>query len=141
MRKLLIIISAIVLMLCSCTKEQETTYTFTTEGSIIGQIVGLFKGSGYSNATCNVIIFEYYGEQRVASQTIKEVEDGKEYTFVATPKTEFITVRIDIKVGGHKTRPDDTITDYIANVFYLSDGEDTKVILSEDTLTSDYEPK
>ena len=141
MRKLLIAISTALLMLCSCTKEQETTYTFTTEENTIAEVIKLFKEYGYNGTHCDVIIFEYYGEQRVASQTIDNVSDHREYTFVATPRTEYVTVRIDVNVEGHHTKPDQTISDYIANVFYLTTGEDTKIVFSSDTLVSDYEPK
>lgn len=141
MRKLIVALVSIMLMLCSCTKEQQTTYTFATEDSAVAQVESLFKSHGYTDTHCDILIFEYYGEQRVASQVIKNVSDNRDYTFVATPRTEYVTVRIDVNVEGHNSKPDDLISDYIANVFYLTKGEDTKILFSTETLVSDYEPR
>lgn len=141
MRRLLIEISAIMLMLCSCAKEQETTYTLATEERIIEQIIGTYKDGGYGESDCDIIFVEYFGEQRVATQVIVEVSDDKEYTFVATPRTEFVTVRIDVNAKGHRAKEDFTKTVYIANVFYLTKEQDTRIVVNTKTITSNYEPK
>ena len=141
MRRILIVISAIMLMLCSCTKEQETTYTLVTEEGIIEQIIDMYKDGGYSESDCDIILLEYYEGQRVATQAIPKVSDYKEYTFVATPRTEFVTVRIDVNAKGHRSKEDFSKTVYIANVFYLAKEEDTRIVVNSNTYTSKYEPK
>lgn len=141
MRRIVLLFFPILMFLTACTKEQETTYTFKTEGKPIAQILSLFNAYGYVDSYMEIYIFEYYGDQRVGSNVIKEVRDDIEYTFVASPKAEYLTVRVELLARGHATKPNDWITDYIANAFYLTPNSDTDVVFSTETLVSDTEPK
>lgn len=141
MRRIVLSVFSILMFLTACTKEQETTYTFKTEGRPITQILNLFKSYGYVDSYIEIYIFEYYGDQRVGSNVIKDARDDREYTFVASPKAEYLTVRVELLARGHASKPNDWITDYIANAFYLIPNSDTEVVFSTETLVSDKEPK
>lgn len=133
------------IMLVGCTKdpipkEPETTYTLEFQDNLLQESRKLAEEYGFRYVTFDLIFSEYYQGQRVATNLAKDVSDNFLYTYKATSKTEYVTVRFDIKMSGHYSREDSKITMYIANVFYLEKGKDTKIWFSTNTLTSSTEP-
>lgn len=138
-----IILLFLLTMFCACTKESDgpkTTYTFVSTEGIINDLVSLGKQYGYSVSYADVIIAEYYGEKTIHFNTIDRVQEGQEYTFEANNKTEYITVRIDVNYTNNINADDLKVTKYIANVFYLKAGEDTKIEFKGDTMMQNQEP-
>lgn len=141
MRRVLFVFAAIV-MLWGCSKETtKTTYTFIAKDGILEKSIELGYDAGFRNAEISVYISEYFQGQRVKNELIEDPKDGIEYTFEASPKAEYITVRIDMEYSGHWKGDDLSITNYIANVFYLTLNEDTRIEFAEKTLVQRIEPK
>lgn len=139
--KKIVLLMLSVLMLAACAKEQtKTTYTVVAIEDMIQKMENLPLSYGYDWANVDVVIAEYFQGQRVQTHIFENVEDGIEYTKEASFKAEYITVRIDLEFGGHSKLEDNIVSSYIANVFYLNIGSDTRIEFSESTLTQEIEP-
>lgn len=144
MRKLAIIIAAIAVLVGCQEKDiaqSKTTYTFISTDDIVDEFKDLAYEYGYVWAEMDVVFSEYYQGQRVHVQHEENIIAEHPYIYEASPKTEYITVRIDIRFGGHAYKDDDKFSSYIANVFYLNIGEDTKIEFSKSTMSSKSEPR
>lgn len=128
MKKLLLLI-ALATILCGCEKTSKTFYSFSTSNSL-RELAGDMK--------IDVQINEYFGDDRVKINVIKDCIWEKEYKFAAEEYSEKIKIYVIIEtvIDGFKF----TIKQWIANVIYLEEGKTTEIILNENTLLSNHEP-
>lgn len=141
MRKLVLAFVSAFVVLCACSKEDMTTYTFYTGDEMISQLSDAAQSHGYTRVECDIVIAEYYQGQPVGNNLIRNVQDGEKYKFHASSKAEYVTVRLDSYASGHENRKDSEITMYIGNVIYLEIGRNTDIVLNENTLCQTSEPK
>ena len=135
MKKTLLLLFVLTLF-CGCTKETDaskTTYTFVATEGIIDELLSIGNEYGYLVSYADVTIAEYFGEKTIHFNKIKRVKENQEYTFEANTKTEYITVRIDINYTNKINAGDIEFTKYIANVFYLKNGEDIELLQNKDS--------
>lgn len=144
MKKIAIIL-AVIAALFGCQEksieQSKTTYTFISTDNVFNELKDLAYDNGYGWAEIDLVFSEYYQGQRVHMQSENDVMSGRKYTYEASQKAEYITVRIDLRFGGHSYKDDDRFISYIANVFYLNIGEDTKIEFTKSTMSSGSEPK
>jgi hypothetical protein len=142
MKKVLLYIMTLVLAIgCQSIDNNKTTYTFVCTDGTIEDIVASGWEMGYSSIDVQVLVSEYFQGQRVATNLITDVVSGREYTREANMKTEYITIRVDVDFSGSSKYEDLEFDRYIANVFYLNIGEDTRIEFNGNTIVSQTEPK
>lgn len=144
--KRLLIILAVILPLVSCSKmekerKKDTTYSFVVQGGLFNKLNEIASDNGYMLVTMDVIFSEYYDGHRIYTHKINEVFEGTIYQFNPQTNAEYVTVRYDIKLSNNQWAKDKKMSSYIANVFYLKEGQNVAIYLDENTLVSDIEPK
>lgn len=144
MKKVLMLFMAIVLF-AGCQKEPDsgdTTYTLRFMDGILYDLYDLGSSNDYMAVDIKMVFAEYYQGQRVAALSENVSKSRDEIKIKANHKTEYITVRLDVKYYDHYYGDDDFKKSlYIANVFYLEKGKDNLIELGHDTLTTEKEPK
>ena len=145
MKRFVFLLAFAMAIVMGCTKESttaepKTTYTFVAEGGVIAMTQEPMLTNNYYNVAVDVVFSEYGEGHRIAYQTINGAVDGQKYTFEANSKTEYVTVRIDVK-GDHKTYDSIDYKRYFGNVFFLEKGRDTKITFDKGTMVSSKEPQ
>lgn len=140
MKRLAIIFGALVVALSSCTKEDLTTYSLYSEDGLFATITDELYSNNYYNVETEIIFSEYGEGHRLSYQTIEDVVDGKEYFLVANPRTEYVTVRIEV-TADHSAYGSFEFIRYLGNVIFLEQGENTKITINGSTRVTQTEPK
>ncbi len=145
MKKITILLLAI-LPLLGCKKqdpeqkeEGDTTYSLEIDTQLYKSIQELVLDEGYTDVQLDLVFNEYYNKQRVQINSVRDISDAYVYSFTATERTEYITVRLDVECIKYGTKKN-TITLYIANVIYLNKGSNTMINFNPSTYTSSSEP-
>lgn len=140
MKRLAIILGALIVALSSCTKENLTTYSFYSEDGTMAMLTDQLYSSGYYGVETEIIFAEYGEGHRLSYQTIRDVVDGKEYFFDANARTEYVTVRIEI-TADHSKYGNFEFIRYLGYVVFLEQGKNTKITFNGESRVTQTEPK
>jgi hypothetical protein len=142
MRKLILIISAImVVTLASCEKissKKATSYTLIEKTGGYDMLVN--GAPAGTEVEYTYFINEYSNDGiRVAMNAVDKPIVGKKYNFVAQEETRYVTVKwqYSLTLGSKEVSE----VRYITNAFMLKEGEDTEIIISNETYFQKTEPK
>lgn len=138
MKKFLILLSALTAVL-SCTKgamPNEATYTIRHETNIERHIIE--ELGVMADVSIEFSVNEYYGSQRIGNTGFFSLGKGAFKTFTANERAEYITVllQVTVKYDGRTS----VEKRYVANAFYLEKGQNTMVVVDDNTSVSSREP-
>ena len=141
MKRLIFATIVAISLLAGCGKEETETPRYIVFRDELGLIETMQKQvSGLAESKAEVTLNEYYRNQRVNLITINAPEKGKSYFFKPNKRTEYVTARVYVYAKntlGNET----TLSEYIANAFYIEEDGNTLIILKPDTMLSKLEPK
>ncbi len=120
MKKILMILVIGVLM-TSCKKE--TTYTLK------------WNAKGVSEITTDVIIMEFSTDNEVVkNNAISNIQNGSEYSYTADEMARKCKIYLTWSYQGSST------TRWVKQVFYLKEGENTEIVVDDNTMVGTTEP-
>lgn len=117
------------LVLTSCGGDDEPDYTTYTVNYTIDDV---------SNVLVDLTIFEYNetGES-VATNSLSKVKNGTKQTFTASSRTTKVKIYIKMYSSNSSSA---AVYRWVQNVFYLENGKNTDIILTNNTIIGNYEP-
>lgn len=142
------------ILAAGCEKAEQpapakTTYTLTDDSGAYEEAVEYLQKLGYTlggdmtddgfTVKNEYTIIEYIGSQRVGQNVATNLKKGESRTFTATNGAEYVTImwELDVKTAKQKSGA----TKYVANAFYLTEGQDTQITITSATKFSTAEPK
>ena len=154
MKKFVLVLAAALILAAGCEKAEQpaptkTTYTLTDDSGTYESAVKRLQNLGYTiggdmtddgfTVKNEYTIIEYIGSQRVGQNVATNLKKGESRTFTATKGAEYVTVRWELEAKTAKQKAG-TIQ-YVANAFYLTEGQDTHITITSATKFSTAEPK
>lgn len=129
MKKLFIALFAL-MTLMGCQKEGKTTYTINV--NIGYQDAALTQGVSYN---ADVLINEYGNGKKLTTQHIEDINEGVDYVYEPSPKTEYVTVKYTVEVG------DESASFWIGKIYDIVQGKNTQINIVYTTIAVQNEPK
>lgn len=154
MKKFVFMLAAALILAAGCEKAEQpapakTTYTLTDDSRAYEGAVEYLQNLGYTlggdmtddgfTVKNEYTIIEYIGSQRVGQNVATNLKKGESRTFTATKGAEYVTVMWELEVKTAKQKSG--ATKYVANAFYLTEGQDTHITITSATKFSTAEPK
>ncbi len=120
MKKILMILVMGVLV-TGCKKETTYTLKWNTEG--------------VSEITTDVLIMEFSSDNEIVkNNAISNIQYGNEYSYTADEMTEKCKIHLTWSYQSWST------TRWVKQVFYLNKGENTEIIVNDNTIVGTTEP-
>lgn len=154
MKKFVLMLAAALILAASCEKSEQpapakTTYTLTDDSGAYEEAVAYLQNLGYTiggdmtddgfTVKNEYTIIEYIGSQRVGQNVATNLKKGESRTFTATKGAEYVTIMWELEAKTAKQKSG--ATKYVANAFYLTEGQDTQITITSATKFSTAEPK
>lgn len=129
-------------LFAGCSKESKTTYTFIPDSKFSNELHRFAIEEGFALVEVHAVFSEYYQKQCVASYKMPHIYSyTKDKVYIANHKAEYVTVRIDFEFVDDGYDDNETHSLYIANAFYLEEGQNINIEFNENTMMSKTEPK
>lgn len=141
MKKIIFIIVAIMLF-GGCAKFSNSSnakYSIKFDQEYYEWLVGRVEDAGKQDLTIDIFVYEYAQGHLVTSHKFENIQPNMSYGCPSLPESEYMTVRVDYHCTKRASHHHEIW--FLSTSYLLQDGETIDIVINEDMILVEEEPK